>query len=99
GQTLRRLSARRSDHGERKTFDDGGIMSMRILIADDNEIAIEVLRAALTKAGYEVQCACNGREAMEILRHGVCRLVISDWDMPEMNGLELCRAIRGGEFA
>src|SRR5205823_5254087 len=48
--------------------------------------------------GYEVRCAANGREAMEILRTGACRLLISDWDMPEMDGLELCRAIRGGDL-
>jgi putative two-component system response regulator len=71
---------------------------MQILIADDNEIAIEVLRAALEAAGYAVACASNGREAMSILREGSCRLVISDWDMPEMDGLELCRAVRSGDL-
>src|SRR5262245_3274862 len=71
---------------------------MQILIADDNEIAIEVLRAALEAAGYTVACASNGREAMSVLRDGVCRLVISDWDMPEMDGLELCRAVRSGDL-
>lgn len=71
---------------------------MRILIVDDNDVAIEVLRGVLQQAGYEVQCAGNGREAMEILRGGACRLVISDWDMPEMDGLELCRAIRSGDL-
>ena len=35
---------------------------------------------------------------MSILREGSCRLVISDWDMPEMDGLELCRAIRSGDL-
>ena len=38
--------------------------------------------------------AHDGKEAMEILRAGEIRLVITDWDMPEMNGVELCRAIR-----
>jgi putative two-component system response regulator len=71
---------------------------MNVLIADDNEIAIEVLRGTLTEAGYSVRCAGNGREALEILREGWCRLVVSDWDMPEMNGLELCRAVRAGDL-
>jgi putative two-component system response regulator len=71
---------------------------MNILIVDDNEVAIEVLRGVLTQAGYAVECAVNGRQAMEILRAGACRLVISDWDMPEMDGLELCRAIRCGDM-
>jgi putative two-component system response regulator len=67
---------------------------MRILVVDDNEIAIEVVRTTLKQAGYEVVTASNGREALDALRDGTCRLVISDWDMPEMDGLELCRAIR-----
>src|SRR6185503_5167222 len=71
---------------------------MNILIADDNEIAIEVLRSTLTKGGYQVQAASNGKEALEMLRKGGFRLVVTDWDMPEMNGLELCRAVRAGDF-
>jgi putative two-component system response regulator len=69
---------------------------MKVMIVDDNEIAIEVVRGTLEQAGYETETASNGREAVEMLRNGGCRLVISDWDMPEMNGLELCRAVRGG---
>src|SRR5579864_3854545 len=71
---------------------------MNILIVDDNEIAIDVLRGTLTDAGHSVRSACNGHEALEILRQGWCRLVVSDWAMPEMNGLELCRAVRAGDL-
>src|SRR5437868_11826546 len=71
---------------------------MNVLIVDDNEIAIEVLQGTLVDAGHHVECATNGREALAKLRAGKCRLVISDWDMPELNGLELCRAIRSGEL-
>ncbi|HEY8751871.1 MAG TPA: HD domain-containing phosphohydrolase [Tepidisphaeraceae bacterium] len=70
---------------------------MRILIADDDPIALEMLRHALTRAGYEVETASNGIEAMEIVARGACRLVISDWTMPEMDGLELCRRIRNSD--
>ena len=72
---------------------------MRILIVDDDEIALEVLTRALTQAGYQVEAARDGAEALEILREDSCRLVISDWEMPEMNGLELCRRIRREEFS
>jgi putative two-component system response regulator len=72
---------------------------MRILIAEDDEIAIEVLRRTLTKAGHEILCAANGREALELLRAGGIRLVVTDWEMPEMDGLNLCRIIRSGEFS
>ena len=72
---------------------------MRVLIVDDDEIARDLLSEALTGAGYEVSAARDGREALEILRTGVFRLVISDWEMPEMNGLELCRRIRERHFS
>ncbi len=71
---------------------------MRILIVDDNEMALQMLQYALTKAGHEVLTAQNGRQALEILSEGQCRLVISDWEMPEMDGIELCREIRRSDF-
>jgi putative two-component system response regulator len=67
---------------------------VRILIVDDNMVSLLVLRSALEEAGYEVEAATNGREALNIVRQGNCRLVISDWEMPEMDGLALCNAIR-----
>jgi putative two-component system response regulator len=67
---------------------------MRVLVADDDEIARMVLEEALQRAGHEVETAGDGREAMEILRAGHCRVVVSDWEMPEMTGLQLCQAIR-----
>ena len=71
---------------------------MRILFVDDDETWQETVEQFLTQAGHEVQCANNGREALEMLRGNVCRLVITDWEMPEMNGLDLCRAIRAEQF-
>jgi putative two-component system response regulator len=72
---------------------------MRVLIVDDDEIALEMLNMALVEAGYEVSSARNGREALDILRTKPCRMVITDWEMPVMNGLELCRAIRAEELS
>src|ERR1051326_2549710 len=71
---------------------------MRILIADDNEIALLVLRNTLEQAGYEVESASDGRSALEIIRRGACRLVVSDWEMPELTGIQLCQAIRTEEM-
>lgn len=65
-----------------------------ILIADDNRLQRSVLEANLKTAGYEVVSAENGREALEIFRKGYYPIVMTDWIMPEMSGLELCRAIR-----
>ena len=57
-----------------------------------------MLKATLTQAGYDIVTASNGREALERLREGACRLIVSDWEMPEMDGIQLCRAIRSGEL-
>ena len=70
---------------------------MRILIVDDDEIALELLRDTLADAGYEIHSATNGREGRELLRQSGSRIVISDWDMPEMTGVELCRRIRASD--
>ena len=72
---------------------------MRILAVDDDEVTLAMLNLALTQAGYEVENARDGREAMDILRAEKCRMVITDWEMPVMNGLELCRAIRAEEIS
>ena len=67
---------------------------MKALIVDDDPITLMLLRDSLKYLGYEVTTARNGREALEHLDKEQCRLVISDWIMPEMDGIALCRAIR-----
>lgn len=71
---------------------------LRILIADDDPVALQMLRLAVTKFGYEVETATDGVAALAALKAGPARIVISDWEMPGMNGLELCKAIRGHGF-
>jgi putative two-component system response regulator len=71
---------------------------MKILIVDDDETSLDMLENALTQAGHQVQMAHDGREALDKLRDGETRLVISDWEMPNMSGEDLCRAIRGGDL-
>jgi putative two-component system response regulator len=71
---------------------------VRILIVDDDPINLEMLRHAVTRMGHDAVTATNGLEAMEVVRTDSCRLVISDWVMPTMDGLELCHAIRLGDF-
>jgi putative two-component system response regulator len=67
---------------------------MRTLIVDDDELALEMLGHALVQQGFEVETARNGQEALEKIREGSCRLIISDWEMPGMSGEELCQAVR-----
>jgi len=71
---------------------------MQILVVDDDDLALEALCSVLTDAGHEVEVARDGLEALDIIRIGSCRLVISDWVMPRMNGLELCRQIRNDDL-
>jgi len=72
---------------------------MRVLIVDDDEIALELLASTLDDAGYEVEAASDGMEALEMLRSGRFQLVVSDWEMPRMNGIDLCRAVRRRDFS
>jgi len=67
---------------------------MRILVAEDDAISRMVLVSRLKKLGHEVRAAKDGREAWlsYLLVHP--SLVVTDWMMPEMSGLELCRRIR-----
>src|SRR5487761_953211 len=71
---------------------------LRILIVDDDEVSLEISRRTVEKAGYSVDVARNGKQSLEILRRGQCRLVITDWEMPELDGIELCREIRSGDY-
>jgi len=70
---------------------------MHILIVDDDDVSLEALRHVLTEAGHEVTSAHDGAEALGWLRQERLRLVITDWEMPSMDGLELCRRIRAEE--
>jgi putative two-component system response regulator len=72
---------------------------MFILAVDDDEVTRALITYALEFDGHDVATATNGREALEILAEGNCRIVISDWMTPEVNGLTLCRSIRESEFS
>lgn len=68
-----------------------------ILIVDDDPQIRRVMRTTLTAQGYAVNDARNGVQAMEKLSEGSYNLVLLDMNMPEMDGVETCRAIRGGQ--
>jgi sigma-B regulation protein RsbU (phosphoserine phosphatase) len=67
---------------------------MRILIAEDDAVSRRSLQSLLKKLGHDVSMAANGREAWATLEHEEFSLVITDWIMPEIDGLSLCRMIR-----
>jgi diguanylate cyclase (GGDEF)-like protein len=70
-----------------------------ILIAEDNPVSRKLLEKTLVKAGYETVSMENGRKAFEIFNKRFFPIVLTDWMMPEMDGLELCRAIRENDSA
>jgi DNA-binding response OmpR family regulator len=65
----------------------------RILAVENNDLVLSFLEAGLTTAGYDVDTARNGREALEKLDHATYDLIISDMRMPELDGPGLCRAL------
>ena len=68
---------------------------MKILIAEDDLTSRTILTALLKKLGHDPLAASNGKEAWEMLnKQGAPNLAILDWNMPEMSGIELCKAIR-----
>jgi putative two-component system response regulator len=67
---------------------------MRVLIAEDDIVTALMLQYCLEQFGYEVTTVDDGLKALELVRTGQYRLVISDWSMPKMTGVELCRQIR-----
>lgn len=67
---------------------------MKILIAEDEGDMRKILRLYLEKEGYEVEAAADGNEAFEKLCDAPFDLVIADWMMPGMSGIELLQKIR-----
>ncbi|MAE63924.1 MAG: hypothetical protein CMJ18_06590 [Phycisphaeraceae bacterium] len=67
---------------------------MKILIVDDDELAREMLGNAVASGGHGVETACDGLEALGLLDEVPCDLVVTDWEMSDLDGPELCCALR-----
>ena len=68
-----------------------------VLVVDDNEMNLKVIRQQLAILGYDVEAAKDGRQALEMWRKKVDALLLTDCHMPEMDGYELSRRIRSEE--
>lgn len=68
---------------------------MKILAVEDDPVAQLVIESALKSLGHEVLLAVDGGQAWELLADRSIRAVVSDWRLPELDGLDLCRLIRG----
>lgn len=74
------------------------IPPVTVLIVDDSKSYRHLMAVALTKWGFSVCEAEDGRQALEKLNQRPIHIVISDWEMPVMDGVALCQAIRSGDF-
>lgn len=67
---------------------------MKILIVEDDEASAMILQAQMRKHGCEITIAPNGQAAWSIILSQKIDIVVSDWVMPDLDGLELCRRVR-----
>ena len=65
-----------------------------VVVAEDSPIQAKMLRKRLVEAGYEVRVGINGQEALDLIRERPPQIIISDIEMPEMNGFQLCSAVK-----
>ncbi len=72
-------------------------MTKRILVVDDEEDLVELVRVNLTGEGYRVESAFSGAEALAAIRAKRPDLLVLDLMLPDLSGLELCRRIRSDE--
>jgi two-component system phosphate regulon response regulator PhoB len=69
-------------------------LGARILVVDDEPDLVELVRLSLHRAGYQVETAATGRQALDCLRRQRPDLVILDLMLPDVSGTELCRRLR-----
>ncbi len=66
----------------------------KILIVEDEKDTRFILEKLLTKNDYETVCATNGAEALELLKTMRPKVILADWTMPVMDGIELCNEVK-----
>jgi len=69
-------------------------VSVRVLVADDSVTQRTIIGSVLQKLGYESVLTTNGREALACIQREEIPLLVSDWQMPDIDGPELCRRLR-----
>jgi two-component system chemotaxis response regulator CheY len=66
----------------------------RVLVVDDDDLIRARLAALLRMTNFDVEVAASGEEALRVLSGAPCQIVLTDWQMPDMDGLALCRYLR-----
>ena len=69
-------------------------MSQKVLVVDDELEIVKVVRAYLEQSGFPVLTSSDGQQALAVFRHEQPDLVVLDLNLPSMDGLDVCRAIR-----
>ena len=69
----------------------------KILIVDDISINVELMQDIIESEGYEALCALSVQEALDIMNETMPQLILSDFSMPGMNGLEFCRLLKSNQ--
>ena len=69
-------------------------MKLRMLIVEDEEALLDLLKFNFTKEGYKIDTATDGETALEKILYRSPDIIILDWMLPELSGIELCRRIR-----
>ena len=69
-------------------------MKLKMLIVEDEEALLDLLKFNFNKEGYKIDTATDGETALEKILHKPPDIIILDWMLPELSGIELCRRIR-----
>ena len=69
-------------------------MKLKLLIVEDEEALLELLKFNFNKEGYKIDTATDGETALEKILYKPPDIIILDWMLPELSGIELCRRIR-----
>ena len=73
-------------------------MNKTVLIVDDSELVLKIISNKLKKAGYDILQALDGKQALKLLDGNSIDLLITDLNMPEMDGVELINAVRTNPY-
>ena len=69
-------------------------MARKVLVVDDEKLIVKGIRFSLEQDGFEVACAYDGEEALQMAKEMEYDMVLLDVMLPKLNGFEVCQAIR-----
>jgi two-component system cell cycle response regulator len=75
-------------------YPPGQLGPCRVLVVDDDELVRASLSTVLRARHFDVESAASGRDALRIMAATPCQILVTDWQMPDMDGLSLCQRVR-----